>query len=217
MRAFIAIDPTRARDKTPLLMRWLRLGPAAPEAGNGSRERVPETPSPAAMPDAADPNTWLVHRAAPGDAQLLAALLTRIEERAEPLSRAEILERQGKYGYWFVRAGETVLALAAWQAENLAAVVRELWVARAEDAALAFPPLLRAIEAEANALTCEVVILLVPPRGAGLAQIAAESAGYDATGPEDLHKLWRAVVEPLLEGNKVLYAKRLREIVTRPI
>jgi hypothetical protein len=148
---------------------------------------------------------------------MLSALLARIEGRDGEFSRAEMLELQGKYGYWFVRAGETVVALAAWQAENLAAIVRDLWVARDEDAARALPSLLRAIETEANALTCEVVVILVPERAAALAATAAASAGYQTATLDDLHKLWRSVVEPLVQGDEVLYAKRLREIVTKPI
>lgn len=223
LRGFVAIDPTQARDKTALLMRWLRLATPSTEAvptGNGSPLRneisvsdVPPTMSPAP----AAGKEWTVRRAKPSDARMLAQLLAQIEQRTESLSRAEMLERQGKYGFWFVRAGEDTIALAAWQAENLAAVVRELWVANMDDAARAFPLLLQAIEAEANALTCEVVVILVPERASGLAEIAANSAGYETTTLDDLHKLWRSVVEPLLMGDEILYSKRLRDIVTKPI
>ena len=104
-----------------------------------SNRRACEAPNVAALPRA-EPvpalarrpsqrrSNWNVRRARPSDARGLAELLTRIEARAEPLGRAEMLERHGKYGYWLVRAEEHTVALAAWQAENLAAIVRELWV-----------------------------------------------------------------------------------------
>lgn len=233
LRAFVSLDPANGGDKTPLLLRWLRITP-----------RLEALPSPetqaahlqAALPISAPPDEqtiaapprleqaeapaeigWIVRRAKPSDARVLADLLTRIEERADPLGRAEMLERQGKYAYWIVRAGDRTIALAAWQAENLAAIVRELWVEQIDDALRVFPQLLASIETEANELTCEVVVILVPKRAAALAQIAAESAAYEPTTLDDLHKLWRSVIEPLRQNDEPMYAKRLREIVTKPI
>lgn len=214
LRAYAAIDPATGVDKTPLLLRWLRIDPsptsAAPVAAPGTAPMAAAAPAPP-QPD------WSIQRARPNDARMLAQLLARIENKPEPLSRAEMLERQGKYGYWLVRSGGDTIALAAWQAENLAAVVRDLWVAREQDAPRALPLLLQEIEAQANALTCEVVVILVPPRAAPLAKIAADAAGYKPTGLDDLHKLWRSVVEPLRQNDEPMYSRRLREIVTRPI
>jgi len=223
LRAFVAIDPAQARDKSELLLRWLRIAapatePTAPEIVASAPAQTPPPPTAPAPTTAEAPNNeWVVRRAKPSDARMLADLLETIEERTEPLTRAEMLERQGKYGFWFVRTGDETIALAAWQAENLAALVRELWVAKVDDAPRAFPLLLQAIEAEANALTCEVVVLLVSQRAAAFAEIAANAAGYEITTLDELHKLWRSVIEPLLQGDEILYAKRLREMVTKPI
>lgn len=217
LRAFVSIDPTSGRDKTPLLLKWLRITPP-------QTLRAPEITTPASVeitPPAAPvidlPSEWTVRRAKPADARVLANLLTHIEARGESFGRAEVLERLGTYGYWLVLAGAQPIALAAWQAENLAAMVRELWVEKLDDAPRAFPLLLRAIEQEANALTCEIVVILVPERASTLAQIAAGSAGYKVTTLDELHKLWRSVIEPLHREGQVIYAKRLREIVTEPI
>ena len=226
LRAFVALDPANGGDKIPLLLRWLRIAPPRTETPNiGELPRVettplPETPPPAPSALETPPASvieWTVRRAKPSDARMLAELLTRIEERAEPLGRAEMLERLGKYGYWLVRADEHTLALAAWQAENLAAIVRELWVQNVEDAPRAFPQLLQAIQDEANSLTCEVVVILVLERAAPLAQLAAQAAGYEPTTLDELHKLWRSVIEPLYQEGQVMHAKRLREMVTKPI
>lgn len=214
MRGFVQISPEQARDKTALLQRWLRLAPAgtAPEpalaAPTGAARHEPAIVS---VPE------WSVRRARPADARMLAELLARIEGRPEPIRRAEMLERLGTFGYWLVRAGDDTVALAAWQAENLAAIVRELWAANDSDAAHAFPLLLEAIRAEANALTCEVIAIVVPEHSAHLAEIAAQTGGYQAGSVEQLHKLWRSVIEPLLTDNATLYIKQLREIVTKPI
>lgn len=215
MRAFVEINPESARDKTALLQKWLRLAPtaAAPLETPSAPTQTTAEPAPAVV---SEPE-WSVRRARPADARMLAELLAHIERRSEPIGRAEMLERFGKFGYWLARAGDQTVALAAWQAENLAAIVRELWADSDADAARAFPLLLEAIQAEANALTCEVVAIVVPERAAPLAAIAAQTAGYESSSVEQLHKLWRTVIEPLLVDNATLYTKQLREIVTKPI
>lgn len=224
MRGFVQIDSANAADKTALLTHWLRIAPHAAATtetlASGNPPLTLETaPQPTAEPEpalVAEPE-WTVRRARPTDARVLAELLSRIEGRAEPIGRAEMLERQGKFGYWIVRAGEKTVALAAWQAENLAAIVRELWAENDAQATRAFPLLLQAIEAEANALTCEVVAIVVPARAAHLAEIAAQTVHYQVSTVEQLHKLWRSVIEPLLTGGETLYTKQLREIVTKPL
>lgn len=215
MRAFIQINPERAGDKTALLMRWLRLAPQAEPPRAATQAGTPPTAT-LAPPLITEPE-WTVRRARPTDARMLSELLAQIEGKSEPIPRAEMLERQGKFGYWIVRAGENTVALAAWQAENLAAIVRELWAAGDDQAVRGFPLLLQAIEAEANALTCEVVAIVVPERAAHLADVAARVGGYVPTTVDQLHKLWRSVIEPLLTGQETLYTKQLREIVTKPI
>ncbi len=236
MRAFVQINPETARDKTALLQKWLRLETAptaTANAASASTENAMPASTENAMPASIEnampasiatenaPATalaeWTVRRARPADARMLAELLARIEGRNEAIGRAEMLERLGKFGYWFVRAGDQTVALAAWQAENLAAIVRELWAANDADATRAFPLLLEAIQTEANALTCEVVAIVVPERAAQLAAIAAQTSGYESNTVEQLHKLWRSVIEPLLSAKTTLYTKQLREIVIKPI
>lgn len=225
MRAFIAIHPARGADKTPLLQHWLHL--PAPNVEQSAVRAInpvaaPTVPPAESVPAAVKTATlsepeWTVRRSGPGDARALAELLARIEGRAAPLSREELLARQGKLGYWLVRAGSQTVALAAWQAENLAAIVRELWVRDDAAAARAVPLLLDAIEPEANALTCEVVVILAPPTLSDAMRRALTARGYTLTAPDELHRLWRGVVEPLMAREELLYAKRLREMVTKPI
>jgi len=192
----------------------LETSSASPVIESASAASEPLETSPA--PIAREPE-WSVRRARPADARMLSELLARIEGRDEPIGREEMLERFGKFGYWLAYTDDQPIALAAWQAENLAAIVRELWAENDAYAARAFPPLLAAIQAEANALTCEVVALVVPARAAPLAAIAAQTAGYASSDVAQLHKLWRSVIEPLLTDNATLYTKQLREIVTKPI
>ena len=214
--------PSETAPATPAPSEIASATPAPSETASATSapsETANATPAPSETASA--PTTtnaeWTVRRARPADARMLAELLARIEGRSQAIGREEMLERLGKFGYWFVRADDHTVALAAWQAENLAAIVRELWAANDADATRAFPLLLEAIQAEANALTCEVVAIVVPERAAQLAAIAAQTSGYDSTTVEQLHKLWRSVIEPLLSDKTTLYTKQLREIVIKPI
>jgi len=206
--------PPPTIESAPAASEPLETSPAPPPAiePTSATSEPAETPAPIAR----EPE-WSVRRARPADARMLSELLARIEGRDEPIGREEMLERFGKFGYWLAYTDDQPIALAAWQAENLAAIVRELWAENDAYAARAFPPLLAAIQAEANALTCEVVALVVPARAAPLAAIAAQTAGYASSDVAQLHKLWRSVIEPLLTDNATLYTKQLREIVTKPI
>lgn len=212
MRAFVQIDPAAGADKTPLLMHWLGI-PLSTQYGTVAAP----FPTAALSAQPATPPPPTVRRVRPGDVDVLAKLLTEIEGRETPLTRAEVLERLGKLGYWLAQAEGQSVALAAWQAENLVAVVRELWVRPASNAAEWLPLLLQAIEQEAEVLTCEVVIIAVPPRANALGALAANTCGYEPAEVASLHRQWRSVIVPTLQGDETLYTKQLRELVTRPI
>lgn len=240
MRAFVEIDPGAASDKTGLLLHWLRIPlapvpapplpaaplapptpasqaatpPPEPTAPHIGEPQAAEPPAPAASIAAPQP---VVRRVRPGDVDQLARLLTRIEGRAQSLTRAEVLERLGKLGYWLLESNGDPTALAAWQAENLVAVVRELWADSPDTATRALPLLLQAVEQEADTLTCEVVVIVASGPTAALAERAVELCGYQPAGLDALHPHWRGVIVPTLRGDEALYTKQLRDLVTRPI
>ncbi|MDL1898026.1 dephospho-CoA kinase, partial [Anaerolineae bacterium CFX7] len=113
-----------AIESAPAASEPLETSPAPPPAiePTSATSEPAETPAPIAR----EPE-WSVRRARPADARMLSELLARIEGRDEPIGREEMLERFGKFGYWLAYTDDQPIALAAWQAENLAAIVRELW------------------------------------------------------------------------------------------
>jgi dephospho-CoA kinase len=213
MRAFASIRPQSGSDKTPMLAALLGLEPRAP----GSVAHQPSPPPPAAVRGAEGADIS-VRRARPGDAAALASILAQAEGASEPLSRAEILKRFGKYGYWLAEAEGQLLALAAWRAENLVAIIHDLWAQSPELAPRAFPPLFAAIEQEAYALQCEVALVLTKATSEAAVGATLASAGYTAGALEQIHQLWRGVAQGELREGEGLYFKRLREeMVTKPI
>jgi N-acetylglutamate synthase-like GNAT family acetyltransferase len=159
-----------------------------------------------------------VRRARPGDIGVLASLLAQAEGSQLPLSRAETLRRSGKWGYWMAEAEGGAVALAAWRAENFVALMRDLWAPSSELAVRIFPPLFSAIEQEAQALQCEAAAVMTNPTNEPLAHMALVASGYAPSTLDQMHKLWRGVVEDELHQGETLYFKRLREeMVTKPI
>lgn len=207
LRAFAAIDPERAADKTQLYLRWLGL--VASEADESSPRLVKASGTAAEGP-------LTVERARPSDATALASLLAKIEGRSAPLERAEVLERLGREAYWLARSGRDIVALAAWRTEDLVGVVRDLWASSPQAADRALPLLLDAIEKEADVLKCEVLVVAMPERTLGFAGLVGERDGFRHEHLEALHPLWRSTVEATVRGGETLYVKQLREMATTP-
>ncbi len=110
------------------------------------------------------------------------------------------------------------VALAAWRAENLVALIRDLWAPSPDLATRVFPPLFKAIEEEAQALQCEAAAVMTNPANEVLAHTALAASGYGPSTLDQMHKLWRGVVKDELHEGENLYLKRLREeMVTKPI
>lgn len=158
-----------------------------------------------------------VRRARRSDLELLGAAIAKSEHRAEPLAREEALKRLGERGYRIAIVNHRIVALAAWDAENLVATVRGMWVESADIAQIALPKLLALIESEAKELLCEVVVLLIDE---GALTLAAEAriVDYEERELSTLHSAWQSVIRERLKDKDQIWCKRLREgITTKPV
>ena len=159
-----------------------------------------------------------VRRARRGDLETLAVALAKREGRSDPLGRAEVIQRFGERGYRIAVGGKRIVALAAWEAENLVATLRDLWAESAEIAPRAIPPLIALVEEDARALQCEVSLLLVNPQAEAFVAEQVSACEYQRRELNSLHRNWRQVVEERLQPGEQIWVKRLREgFVTKPI
>ena len=143
--------------------------------------------------------------------------LAKKEQRDSPLPREETLRRFGEHGYRIAVAENRIVALAAWEAENLVASVREIWTESVEVAEAALPKLLELIENEARELLCEVVLLLIPPVAPVDIAVQAHLAGYEIQDFDALHKLWQQAIYERMKTGDQIWGKVLRaELVTKP-
>ncbi len=159
-----------------------------------------------------------IRRARPNDSALLGKILAASEGKKTPLSRAEVLQRFGKWGFWLAEADGQVWGMATWRAENLVAVLRDLWVRHPDLSPYIFPRLFQAIEEEANSLVCEVVALIANPNSDAFARSTVLANGFNIRTLESLHPVWRSVAKSELRDRDILYIKQLRErMITSPI
>ncbi len=240
-QAWRAIQPATARDKSEWLDNNARRPATSSAASASVSEPAPYTePPPGAAVTEAPPApipSWVkdtsaapqvqglakvkleveVRRARRSDLQALGVAIAKFEHRAQPLARDEALKRLGERGYRLAMADHRIVALAAWDAENLVATVREVWVESADLAPIALPKLLTLIETEAKELLCEVVLLLIDESALTLTA-EARALGYEERTLPALHSAWQDVVRERLKASDQIWCKRLREgITTKPM
>ncbi|CAG0941334.1 partial Dephospho-CoA kinase, partial [Anaerolineae bacterium] len=147
-QAWKLLHPETARDKSEWLVGVPRAQPPPAIAP------PPEPPVQAAPPSAPvkeeTPPTISgeldVRRARRSDLKALSIALAKRENLAEPLPHEQVVKRFGERGYRIAVSDGRVIALASWEAENLVAIVREVWAESASAAQLALPKLFALIE-----------------------------------------------------------------------
>lgn len=158
-----------------------------------------------------------VRRARRSDLVALSVAIAKLENRTNPLARAEALQRLGERGYRIAIKDHRIVGLAAWEAENLVAIVREIWAESADAAPVVFPKLIALIEEEAKELLCEVVLLLIGESAMTLAA-EAHAFGYEQSELSALHSVWQGVVKERLQPTDQIWLKLLRpSITTKPV
>lgn len=200
---------------TPAAPSKLEPTPVQPPASEPERVQPP-VPIQAAEPPPPVGNIE-VRRARRSDLDALAIALAKREQRDAPLSREETIQHFGERGYRISVIGDQIVALAAWEAENLVAVTRDFWAESQELAPRALPPLLALVEQDARALLCEIAVILMEPSTPPFMVQAAQSAGYQLRELSALHRLWKQAVADRIRPGDQIWVKRLREgLATQP-
>ncbi|MCX7840473.1 MAG: dephospho-CoA kinase [Anaerolineae bacterium] len=176
---------------------------------------VAPTPTPVVPPST--PSEVEVRRSRRSDLDALAVAIAKRENLARPLSHAEALRRFGSGGYRIAVADGRIVAFAAWEVENLVAMMRELWAESNYVALLALPRLFDLIEEEARQLLCEVSIIFLEVSAPLYLSEQARACGYRQTEVANLHTIWQPIVRERLRPGERLWAKQLRaDIITKP-
>ena len=208
---------------TPTPVEEPRLAPAPSSAAPSIVSPPPEMampsvpPPPPAAPPVTQPLEIEVRRSRRSDLDALAVAIAKRENLARPLSHEETLRRFGSGGYRIAIGDRRIVAFAAWEAENLVAMVRELWAESNYVALVALPRLFDLIEEEARALLCEVSVIFLEVSAPLYLSDQARACGYRQTELAHLHSVWQPIVRERLKPGERIWAKQLRaDIITQP-
>jgi len=147
----------------------------------------------------------------------LAIAFAKRDHLKSPPSRTETLQRFGARGYRVAVAEDQVLGFVAWEAENLVAIVREVWVDTEAIAEEALPALFGMVEEEARQLHCEVLLVLISPQVPPFVTEQARVSNFQPRNLQELHPVWRQVALERIQSEDEIWVKRLREeLVTQP-
>jgi N-acetylglutamate synthase-like GNAT family acetyltransferase len=158
-----------------------------------------------------------VRRAKPTDATAIASFLSDATHGRITADRTQVQERLGAKGF-FLAQTTRIVGLASMRVENLVARIEDLIVHPVSLRPSAGKVLLDNVEAEANNLHCEVVLLFVHVDASPAAYEFYQSCGYEEQEMINWPPAWRDSAAEFGGADRFVMAKRLREeLVTRPI
>jgi N-acetylglutamate synthase-like GNAT family acetyltransferase len=152
-----------------------------------------------------------VRRAKRGDLAAISALVRKATRARIQMDEAEATDWLFSKGLWVAAQGDTLVGVAAWQAENLLAVTDALQISPARLRAKAGGRLLATIEEEANTLMCEANVVLLPLWTSEAMRTFLQRQGYEPMAYQELHRIWREVLSEFAVDERGLMVKRLRD------
>jgi dephospho-CoA kinase len=168
---------------------------------------VPET-KPAAEIQVAEIS---IRRAKRQDLEAMANLIVSATKGALNPDLNQMMESLFSRAYIVAMAGEYVVGVAGWQAENLIAGLQDFYVLRDDLWPQVGPQMLDMIHEEVNKLSCEVAMTFVlNPAGPKPVEFF-ESQGYEQAQAKDLGYMWKDAAKEWQPENSVLLYKKLRE------
>lgn len=151
-----------------------------------------------------------VRRASRDDLDIIAEIIGKGSQGRVTLDRTDVLQRLFEWGYW-VSATSKVMGVVGWQATNFVACLRDFYVYPPVQRRRVGTPLLRRVEEEAKALSCEVALLLVDSGSSWRAIKFYRELGYERTDVGKMIRAWREVAEEHKSPDDILLTKKLRE------
>ena len=151
-----------------------------------------------------------VRRASRDDLDIIAEIIGKGSQGRVTLDRTDVLQRLFEWGYW-VSATSKVMGVVGWQATNFVACLRDFYVYPPVQRRRVGTPLLRRVQEEAKALSCEVALLLVDSGSSWRAIKFYRELGYERKDVGEMIKAWREVAEEHKSPDDILLTKKLRE------
>jgi N-acetylglutamate synthase-like GNAT family acetyltransferase len=151
-----------------------------------------------------------VRRAKRGDLAAITALVREVSQSRVQMDEAVVMEWLFSKGLWVAVQRSSLVAVAAWQAENLVSVTDVFYVSPQVQATVA-SRLLETIESEAATLMCEVSAVVLPKWSSEAVRSFLQQRGYEPKAFQELHRIWREVLGEFVTSGTDLMVKRLRD------
>ena len=152
-----------------------------------------------------------LRRAKIGDVVAITSFVRAVTRSRIPIDESEVTEWLFGKGLWVALEDDTLVGVAAWQAENLVSVTDLFYVSPEQGLEEAGRRLLETIEAEANRLMCEINVVLLPAWASETARTSLRQQGYESRALQDLHRIWREVLSDFATEERELMVKKLRD------
>lgn len=156
------------------------------------------------------PSSVTIRRATQRDLETIREIIQKASQgRSEPVT-STLAEKLFEWGF-FLAATTKVVGVVRWQATNFVACLKDLYVYPVTQRQRVGTPLVQRVEEEAQALSCEVALLLAAQQSSWRAMKFYRGLGYERTSKEALIQAWREVAQEHQDADEILLLKRLRE------
>lgn len=152
-----------------------------------------------------------VRRAKREDLATIASLVDQATGSRHQPDEGEVMGWLLSRGLWVALLDNSLVGVAAWQAENLVSVTDVFYISPDRLWTDAGSRLMETIEGEAKTLMCEVNAVLLPAWIPEKASSFFQQQGYESQAFADLHRYWREVLQDFVTGDSTLLVKRLRD------
>jgi dephospho-CoA kinase len=176
----------------------------------------PAVAEPVAAPEAIKPADIQIaevkiRRAKRQDLEAMARFISMGTKGAVNLDLSQMMELLFSRAYLVAMAGQYIVGLAGWQAENLVAGLQDFYMLRDDLWASVGQQMLGMIHDEINSLSCEVALAFVLNAAGSKPTEFFESQGYERAQSKDLGYIWKDAAAEWQPENSVLLYKKLRE------
>jgi N-acetylglutamate synthase-like GNAT family acetyltransferase len=159
-----------------------------------------------------------VRRANRGDLGAIAALVRKVTKSELQVGESDVMEWLFSKGLWVAAQDGELVGVVAYQTENLVSVTDVFHVSPVELWVEVGSKLLETVEAEVSTLMCEANVVLLPAWTSETMRTFLQEQGYEPKEFDQLHRIWREVLDEFVTDAMDLMIKQLRErMVMAPI
>jgi dephospho-CoA kinase len=166
---------------------------------------------PGVSPTRIDLSQVTLRRAKRGDLEVMAGLISASTNGTLRPDLSEMMEALFSRAYMVAMAGNQVVGMIGWQAENLVAGLQDFYMLRENLWPTLGKEMLDKVHAEIDSLSCEVAIVFVLAQAGSKPIEFFQSQGYEQTESHNLIPDWREAAVEWQPENSILLYKKIRE------